>query len=253
MLEVERDANLCGTVCLWGSSSNPDGFLNQCIQRVWQLGELCLLNLCPCLGLELCCRKIPRLHACIDTSLCLQIFLEVSHGRNLIYIQNPKPWETRLLDLQPLKQERTVESSRNVCESQYHICHSSRQVDRKQAIRWPLTSPPAQGVSPAECCRQNIDQKRERGLSLSAGLRADLGEKMDGSQRGQRVEWRGRRVGIIRWSPLRVMKDQKDMIYFSKSEFSNIKGDKRMSQRAAFQQPTPKTEKRRENESFRTD
>ena len=151
MLEVERDANLCGTVCLWGSSSNPDGFLNQCIQRVWQLGELCLLNLCPCLGLELCCRKIPRLPACIDTSLCLQIFLEVSHGRNLIYIQNPKPWETRLLDLQPLKQERTVESSRNVCESQYHICHSSRQVDRKQAIRWPLTSPPAQGVSPAEC------------------------------------------------------------------------------------------------------
>ena len=105
----------------------------------------------------------------------------------------------------------------------------------------------------AFCCRQNIDQKRERGLSLSAGLRADLGEKMDGSQRGQRVEWRGRRVGIIRWSPLRVMKDQKDMIYFSKSEFSNIKGDKRMSQRAAFQQPTPKTEKRRENESFRTD
>ena len=85
--------------------------------------------------------------------------------------------------------------------------------------------------------------RSEKGeLSLSAGLRADLGERMDGSQRGQCAEGRDRRVGIIRWSPLRVMKDQKDMIYFSKSEFSNIKGDKRMSQRTGllFNSPHPK-------------
>ena len=51
-----------------------------------------------------------------------------------------------------------------------------------------------------------------------------------------------KRVGIIEWSPLRVTKDQKDMIYFSKSEFSNIKGDKRMSQRTGllFNNPHPK-------------
>lgn len=42
------------------------------------------------MALEHCCRKIPSLHYCVDTSLCLQIFLEESHWWNLICIQSPK-------------------------------------------------------------------------------------------------------------------------------------------------------------------
>lgn len=86
----------------------------------------------------------------------------------------------------------------------------------------------------AFCCRQNINQKWEN--------KSWFGREDECLSEGTVCGRERKRVGITGWSPLRVTKDQKDMIYFSKSEFSIIKGDKRMSQRTGllFNNPRPK-------------